>query len=116
VGIDTSITPTNASSTLIIDVELLVGAGTIAVEAIGALFVDSTADALAVGDTTLNAQYMSVLRFSYNVTAGSTSARTYRARYGPNSANILYLNRSHSQSALFGGKLKCRMTVTEILP
>jgi hypothetical protein len=116
VGIDTSITPTNASSTLIIDVELQVGAGLIVITAFGALFVDSTANALAAAGITLNAQYIGVLRFSYSVTAGSTSARTYRARYGPNSANPCYLNRAHTQSALLGGTLKSRMTITEILP
>jgi hypothetical protein len=115
-GIDTSITPTNGSSLIIIEIELNLGASNVATNVEAALFVDSTSDALRAVDTTLGAFYTATVRFRHIVAAGSTAARTYRVRYGPGVAGTAALNRSNTNAALFGGTLISSMTITEFLP
>ena len=81
--ISLAFTPVSATSTLYIKVEsLLRGYGTIAI------FVDSTADALAAigkGTNTVRA-YPETL--SYTAASGSTSARTYKVRIGQDTATL----------------------------
>ena len=108
-----AITPTNASSTLLIEVTGFCGVSA-ATNGAAALFVDSTADAVAaIGFAPVYATPV-VIRFS--VAAGSTSARTYKFRVGPGSAVTLYWNGQNTSGAIYGGTPSTVMTVTEILP
>ena len=116
-ALDCTITPTNANSKLLIiaavNLNSPAATGTSAI----ALFVDSTADAIAVGF----AQQSSVNSWSWVasihilISAASTSSRIYKIRYGNDSGSNNTVN-GGSSARLFGGVLKSSMTVLEILP
>lgn len=113
--LDTAVTPLNASSTLMIDVDLRVDPSATATM-IAALFKDAGADALAVGVHTISAtNYPSSIHFRYFESAGSTSARTYKIRFGSNSGTM-YINRLAGTADAFGAAYVSSLTVTEIAP
>lgn len=108
-------TPTNASSTILIEVEIPVDVAT-STNVCGAVFVDSTADALGAGwANPSGGGGGDNLSFSVEVAAGDTSARTYKLRVGPGVTGTVYINGS-SSNRIFGGVSKVRMKITEILP
>lgn len=88
-------TPKLASSTLKVEFTASAITGG-SYRVVGALFVDSTANAL---DTHVATNAPVVIR--YYVAAGSTSARTYKVRFGPAVAGTAYLNGNFG-SAAFG--------------
>ena len=111
-----SITPTNASSKLKIDVVFWGTNANINHWLSVALFQDSTANALAafanfqtVG-TAANAS-----TFTHYMTAGTTSATTFKVRAGPNTADTVTFN-GQSGGRIFGGVMASSITITEILP
>lgn len=111
-----SITPTSASSNLLIQFDCPVCATSSWDRIAAALFVDSTADALAVtsalaGNATPDNPKISLLVV---ISAGSTSARTYKVRMGA-SASTVYVNRVESGS-IFSTLPACYLTITEYLP
>ena len=111
-----SITPTNASSTLRIDVELNAANSAGAGHVIAALFQDSTANALeARAQHVSNSGCIVQVHFTYWMTAGTTSATTFKLRAGFSSAATLTVNGAGG-ARQFGGVLASSITVTEILP
>lgn len=110
-----AITPTNASSTLIIDAVwngTNGGAGGTAV----ALFQDSTANALAVVfDGAANGAVMQAVPLRHKMTAGTTSATTFKIRAG-NAAGSTTTFNGAGGSRQFGGVFASSMTITEYLP
>lgn len=113
-----SYTPKAATSTLIIDVFANLGSSTTTNVAL-ALFQDTTANALAaaanIGARGTNALWEIVpVTIRYIVSAASTSARTYKVRFGPTGAATAYINRSLDDTTLFGSRLMSNITVTEI--
>lgn len=109
-----AITPTSASNILQIDVVFngsnSVGAGTL----IAALFQDSTANAIACcAQVMANSSVMTHIRFSYRMTAGTTSSTTFRVRAGFSTAATVTFNGATS-ARLFGGALASSITITEI--
>ena len=108
-----SITPTNASSYLLIEFSGCFGVS--AASAVNyAIFVNSTADAIFAGNITQT--YANICQFFFRVAAGSTAARTYKVRVGPTGATSIYWNSNNINSSLFNGLCYTTMTVTEILP
>lgn len=115
--LSTSIAPSNASSTLRIRVNLMTGTSAAGVPVCAALYVDSGSTALAArsnGGTPNNTQTDS-WGFEHFVSAGSTSARTYKIRVGPGTAGTAYIN-GDGTSRLFGGAASSYIEVEEILP
>jgi hypothetical protein len=113
-----AITPVNASSVLYIDVAVNIGTTSSATEAPScAIFVDSTAGALAAGSAGVMASSadMSPIYIRHSLSAASTSARTYKVRCGNSAAADAFLN-GHSTSRIFGGVAVSSLTVTEVLP
>lgn len=109
-----SITPTNASSTLEIEYGVTFAADT-AGKAYAAMFVDSTADAIdSMGLSNSGSSYVAQATKSFTVSAGSTSARTYKLRVGINSGTI-YINQRDA-GARHNGLLDTYIRVREILP
>ena len=109
-----TITPTNASSVLVIDFFCGVADDGQATWTI-ALFVDTTADAIqawSYWDTSASHPRFGVLR--HFLSAGSTAARTYKIRIGP-AGGTLYINGIQA-GRLFGGIAITNLTVTEYLP
>lgn len=110
-----SITPTSATNKLRIDVSLQVGNSS-ADWLIAALFQDATANALAA-----TAEYGTTagggvnLSFSYYMTAGTTSATTFKVRVGPAAGGTITVNGNGGGRSL-GGVMASGITITEIVP
>jgi hypothetical protein len=110
-----SITPTNTSSTLIIEFDAWVARSDTGV-LIMALFRDSTANALQTTIQTISGpKFASPGRVKALVSAGSTRSTTFKLRYGVNIGTGSIL-RTPAAAALFGASDIAYMTVTEILP
>src|SRR5688572_6275124 len=109
-----TITPTNASSLL--EIKFSGSFGSSSARCSAALFVDSTAAALnANGATISNTGQMNTIAFNHVLTAGSTTARTYKIRAGSDVATDCFLN-GDSVSRQYGGIAAAFLIVTEILP
>jgi hypothetical protein len=83
-----------------------------------ALFQDSTADAIAAVPIFTSASSSGgvfMLSIDYQMTAGTTSATTFKLRAGPQSGSILYVN-GNSGSRLLGGVCTSGMKITEYSP
>lgn len=107
-----AITPTSASNVLKIDVLLNVSPSVLGYVT-AALFQDSGASAVAVGAHYEAASTYCQIAFTYFMTAGTTSATTFRVRAGQNSAGTLTVNGDGGFRRL-GGVLMSSITVTEI--
>lgn len=111
-----AITPTNASSTLFIDVDVNGQVAVASNDWACAVFVDATANAIAARPTSGNTtSAMTTLRFTVTISAASTSARTYRVRCGSGAATDLKVNGTNA-ARLFGGVNESSLRVTEVLP
>ncbi len=114
-----AITPKSATSTLYITVHALLSSNTSASAAgicSGALFQDSTADALAASSVYAdNAGSSVIVSFTHTMTSGTTSARTFKFRAGPGAAATMTFN-GVSGGRLFGGVAASSIVITEVLP
>lgn len=111
-----TITPKNASSTLIVTVSLPIITHSSTNRAVAALFRDAGADAIgatAVVSPSVNAT-MSLV-FEKSVAAGSTSATTFTVRAGPSAAATLFFN-GNQVARYFGGVAAFTIKVKEVLP
>ena len=110
-------TPTNASSTLEITVQAHLAnsaSGTL----IGALFQDATANALTAAIGRVDGSgtpYMARVQLSWNMTAGTTSAITFRFRAGSPLAGTTTFN-GFGGGRQFGGVMNSYITIKEYLP
>lgn len=108
--ITVSITPKNASNILFIEFHAFaVDDGNLHYISY-ALFQDSTASALAACTRRdLGASFATTLPLTYSMTAGTTSATTFKVRVGPTTANgTVKIN-----DAIFGGVQTTTLTVWE---
>ena len=109
------ITPTTASHTLKIDVQILIGLNAAGYEIVS-LFQDSTANALATVVTpVLSANRSTTVNLTYYMTAGTTSATTFKVRAGSDSAGTTTFNGAGSAS-MYSTSIKSSITITEYLP
>ncbi len=108
-----SFTPTSASNFLLIEAVCNICA-TSGGRGSAALFVDSTSDALAAASSSGNTSQLETVVVKYRVSAGSTTARTYRIRVGETSGNLAI--NGTGVNRIFGGVARCTLTVTEIAP
>lgn len=112
-----AITPTNTSSVLVINVvwngtNSSAGTNTM----VAALFQDSTAGALAAVAKLFTANGNSdQIVFTHTMTAGTTSATTFKVRVGGVAAGTTTFNGSAGARKL-GGVMASSITITEILP
>jgi hypothetical protein len=110
-----SITPTSATNKLFIQVVTNTSADSIKTNT-AALFVDSTANALAaVSNTTRSGGDLLIVSFNHNMTAGSTSAMTFKVRIGTDSGGTLTFNGSGG-ARRYGGVIASSITITEYTP
>jgi hypothetical protein len=110
-----AITPTNASSTLEIAVTIIV-ASSVVNNMGAALFQDATANALAAaGSLIATAGGNTCINFTYIMTAGTTSATTFRVRAGGNLAGTTTFN-GGAGVQIYGGVMASRITIKEYLP
>lgn len=111
--ITASITPTNTNNKLLINFNGWPSAS-ILVTMCGALFQDSTANALAaVASTCAGVQFLNPMVLTYSMTAGTTSSTTFKVRIGPASAATITLN-GQNGGRWFGGRASTTLIITEI--
>ena len=109
-----AITPQSATSTLEIDVELIVSHST-SVNVSAALFQDATAGALAAaGALQQTGTGLVNLKFKHVMTSGTASATTFKVRAGGNAAGTTTLN-GQAGAQFFGGVMASRITIKEYL-
>jgi non-ribosomal peptide synthetase component E (peptide arylation enzyme) len=107
------ITPTSATNKLKIEVVVQLANSAASQAFVAALFQDSTANALA-----MQSQFMATLggfvciSFVHFMTAGTTSATTFRVRCGASNAGTTSLNGLGAR--FYGGALASSITITEI--
>lgn len=106
-----SFTPKLATSTLKITVISQLGGNTTATGCV-ALFVDSGTDAIATGAMTIVNASSEQNSFTYIISSGSTTARTYKMRYGPDGGTC-YINRTSDVATLYGGTLRSGIIIEE---
>ena len=108
-----AITPTNSNNKLLIEVVFFCspqGASAICV----ALFQDTTAGALAVsGHLMEQAEGTVCINFNHFMTAGTTSATTFKVRAGGHDGYLTF-NGNGQTTRQFGGRLASSITITEI--
>lgn len=109
-----AITPLFATSTIRVEYCIYIGGGSGTQALISALFVDSDANAVAAARSYASGadRFMNPHVQAYEVSAASTSARTYKLRYGTNTGTA-YINSDDSGRQL-GGVLLSWMRVTEL--
>lgn len=113
-----AITPTNASNILKIDVVFNGGCSEATRWTTVALFQDSGANALAAGrEYNSVATAFATVAFSHYMTAGTTSATTFKVRAGGdiNGASSMTFN-GQGGSRKLGGVLASSITITELAP
>jgi hypothetical protein len=104
-----AITPTHANNKLRIDVIAQVACDTDGASIGIALFQDSTANALAAVTGTIRANAgTQMIPLTYYMTAGTTSATTFKVRIGTNTGTWVHNNN------VFGGVECSSITITEI--
>jgi hypothetical protein len=109
-----AITPTSASSILLIDVFAMSAAGNDTIHS-AALFQDSTANALAsTAGLIAGTDKMYTFAFRHKMTAGTTSATTFKVRIGGNAGTTTFNGRAGGQ--YFGGTMASSITITEYTP
>lgn len=108
-----AITPTSSSNLLEIDVNLYVSNTGASSHNTVALFQDSTADALSAKSTGPRAAAEAdVVSFKYRMTAGTTSATTFKVRAGGSVAGTFSMN-GFSSARKLGGVLHSTLTIRE---
>jgi hypothetical protein len=111
-----AITPTNASSTLEIDVALFLSNSSLgSASFVAALFQDANANGLAGGMSYYTSGNITELAFKHLMVAGTITATTFKVRAGSTAAGTTYLNGSGG-SLLLGGLMSSRITIKEYLP
>jgi hypothetical protein len=109
-----TITPTSASSTLYIQVTMMISNSGPNYRTI-ALFQDSTANALASVGTAASANWPVVQTFTHKMTAGTTSATTFRVRYGTDTSSTNTVSGVNG-NRFFGNTIANSVMVTEVAP
>lgn len=108
-----AITPKSATNRLVVDVVMLISANG-AAELVGALFQDSSVNALAATfPYQATATGAMTLYIRHDMVAGTTSATTFRVRAGTNGGNTVTINGSSGLRKL-GGVTISNITVTEV--
>ena len=109
-----AITPTSATNKLLIEVAAYLSNSNALTAVCAALFQDATANALAAGlSVNTTANYGNVISFSHYMTAGTTSATTFRVRGGGATGATTTFNGS-AGSRYYGGVMASSITITEI--
>lgn len=109
-----TITPKSTTNILVIRAEAVVSHSAANSWHIGALFQDSTADALAASaQREATATASTTLVVTHIMAAGTTSATTFKFRAGSNNAGTMSFNATGFASPLLGTTIKSSISVTE---
>lgn len=108
-----SITPTSASSTLVIKYHSTLAGNVSGRRGIVALFQDSTTNAIAA--TCIKTTQIQSCTFEKVMTSGTTSATTFKIRFGVQTAGSFYINADITGARLMGGVSYAWLTIEEYL-
>jgi hypothetical protein len=109
-----AITPTSATNILQIDVVVFISCLTGIRNLCAALFQDTTANALACGQAVVpTGGYTMNISFRHYMTAGTTSATTFKVRAGVDTSGTCTFNGS-SGARKYGGVQASSITISEI--
>jgi hypothetical protein len=109
-----AITPTSATNKLKIEVLAFIDSNTSTLDFAGALFQDSTANALCACTLQRGAGGVAQpMVLTHYMTSGTSSATTFKFRAGVISAGNLYFN-SINTGRIMGGVLASSITITEV--
>tara|TARA_R110002095_G_scaffold173735_1_gene151178 strand:- start:502 stop:1347 length:846 start_codon:yes stop_codon:yes gene_type:complete len=109
-----AITPTSATNKLKIDVVIQLNASATNRIYVVGLFQDSTASAIQVASQAQSLTGSPVnISLQHMMTAGTTSATTFKVRAGPDGASTLTFN-GQAGNRKFGGLIASSITITEI--
>ncbi len=109
-----AITPKSSTNLLVNEATIMLSNSAVTQHMCVALFQDSTANALAAVDHyEASADGPMVITLRHTMTAGTTSATTFRIRAGANNAGTTTFN-GRSAGRLYGAITKSSMTITEI--
>lgn len=110
-----AITPKSTTNKLKIEVVILLANSAAGASVLtAALFQDSTAGALAaMSHVASSPAYQTNIVFTHYMTAGTTSATTFKVRAGGNNAGTTTLN-GHTGGRQMGGVMASSITITEI--
>jgi len=110
-----TITPKNAANRLLITVVLYASINEFRF-LVAALFVGTTADALAVAENTITSSNLtSTVTFSHEMAAGVTTELTFRVRAGTDTASTTTFN-GRAGVRRYGGVAASSITITEFTP
>ena len=110
-----AITPSSATNLLKIDVVFLATADAVGHMTVG-LFQDTTTNALAASTHAIRtAGDLCMISFTHWMTAGTTSATTFKVRAGLNNAATTTMNGA-AAARLLGGVASSSITISEIRP
>ena len=111
-SMDLAITPSSASNKLLIQVSLAISSSS-GGGCVGALFQDSTANALACSYSYLHhANYpIGTVAFAHDMSAGTTSSTTFKVRFGSH-VGTAYMN-NEGGSRRYGGTCTSSITIFE---
>ena len=114
-NLNVTITPKHTSNVLHFEVDLFLQHSSGLQIGIG-IFQDSTAAAIFAGYINDNATFQTGhVHLSFKMDAGTTSATTFKVRYGPSSASgTVYGNADSAGTQRFNGKLYSSMKVSEV--
>lgn len=118
-ALDTTITPTSALSTLLLDLVLNVSSNGNSQIVCAAIFRDLTANAVAAASTFLSlSDKFAQIVIRAAVPATSTAATTFKVRYGDIviGGATIYINSLLAGGGVFGGVCFSSLTVTEVAP
>jgi len=110
-----AITPIRDDSNLLIEVVVLLHGNDISRHTTIALFQDDTAGALAATCISGGYAYFNVIQptvLKHFMTSGTTSATTFKVRFGGSTTDTVYINGISSRK--FGGVASSSITITEI--
>lgn len=111
-----TITPTNINSLLEIDMVGHFATSGISGDNLAmALFQDTTANALSVTAETVNQNFIRCLKLKYTMTAGTTSATTFKMRAGYAQAGTTTFNGAGG-GRKYGGAIASSIVIKEYLP
>ena len=109
-----SITPTSATSVLLVDATIHVSCDSNGSKMMISLFKDTDTDAVSTSwGTAVNNGDINTLTLHYRVAAGSTTARTYKIRAGSDTSNVTI--NGIADTLYFGGTLISSIRVAEIV-
>lgn len=108
-----AITPKSATNKLKIDI-VFIGASSVVVNLIVALFQDDTTNAIAAASHSEDQTNRPItIKFTHYMTTGTTSETTFKVRAGPAGSATVTFNGS-SAGRIFGGVMASSITITEI--